>query len=497
MAATLALTPTALDPRVEAWLRAGAGGAAACQKVIETSISWVFLYEDRALKLKKPVNFGFVDFTTADLRGWASKRELAFNRTAAPNVYRSVHAIAVDYDGTLAFGGVGEVLDWALEMRRFGDNALLLNRLPADGDLGEALGREIARLHLAAPKGPAGGGGAGLAYVIASNADQLRACARDLGPDAVERLITAADAAMATAWPQLDARLDAGLCRACHGDLHTANIIVEAGAPTLFDCIEFNDRLREIDVQYDLAFLLMDLTFRGSAEAANRALNGWLDTAARQMGHPTFEGLSLLPLQQSTRAAVRAHVCAREGKAAEGRAYLDAAIGYLDPQPARLLAVGGLSGSGKTTQARRLAPHLGAAPGAVVLRTDEIRKRLWGTDTLDRLGQDAYAPGANAKVYAELRRLAQVCLKAGRAVIADAAFLDLNERQAIEATAATCGVPFEGLWLDAPPEVLAQRISERHGDASDADLSVLSSQLERDVGAIGWRRAVSDSRTSL
>jgi aminoglycoside phosphotransferase family enzyme/predicted kinase len=457
----------------------------------------VFLYEDCALKLKKPVNFGFVDFTTADLRGWASKREFTFNRVTAPNVYRSVHALTLEPGGDLAIDGAGEVLDWVLEMRRFADDALLVNRLPADGELGEALGREIARLHLAAPQGSTGGGGAGLAYVIKSNADQLRACAGDLGPAAVERLIGAADAAMAAAWPLLAARLDSGLCRACHGDLHTANIIVEAGRPTLFDCIEFNDRLREIDVQYDLAFLLMDLAFRGSIVAANRALNGWLDVAAREMGTALYEGLSLLPLHQSTRAAVRAHVCAREGKAAEGQAYLDTALAYLHPPPPRLMAVGGLSGSGKTTQARRLAPALGAAPGAVVLRTDEIRKRLWGTDSLDRLGPDAYAPGANGEVYAELRRLARLCLSAGRAVIADAAFLDPVERAAIEATAAACGVAFEGLWLEAPPAVLAQRISGRRGDASDADLAVLAAQLERDVGTITWPRATSQNPRSV
>lgn len=486
--------PCALDPRVEAWLRAGAGGRAACQKVIETSISWVFLYEDRALKLKRPVNFGFVDFTTPDLRGWATKRELAFNRMAAPSVYRSVRAITAAPDGALAFDGAGEVLDWALEMRRFADDALLVNRLPADGDLGEALGREIARLHLAAPKGSAGGGAAGLAYVIASNAAQLRACGRDLGTEAVERLIAAADAALTRATPQLDARLAAGLCRACHGDLHTANIIVEAGVPILFDCIEFNDRLREIDVQYDLAFLLMDLSFRGSRLAANRALNGWLDVAAREMGDAAFAGLSLLPLQHSTRAAVRAHVCAREGKIAEGQAYLAAALAYLDPAPPRLVAVGGLSGSGKTTHARRLAAGLGAAPGAVVLRTDEIRKRLWGAKTLERLGPEAYGPDANVRVYGELRRLARLCLEAGQAVIADAAFLDPAEREAMEAVGAACGVPFEGLWLEAPPEVLAARIAGRRDDASDADLAVLSGQLARDMGMIGWRRMTDEGR---
>ncbi len=176
------------------------------------------------------------------------------------------------------------------------------------------------------------------------------------------------------------------------------------------------------------------------------------------------------------------------------RGYLAAALAYLDPAPPRLVAVGGLSGSGKTTHARRLAAGLGAAPGAVVLRTDEIRKRLWGAKTLERLGPEAYGPDANVRVYGELRRLARLCLEAGQAVIADAAFLDEAEREAIEAVGAACGVPFEGLWLEAPPEVLAARIAARRNDASDADLAVLSGQLARDVGMIGWRRMTDEGR---
>jgi aminoglycoside phosphotransferase family enzyme/predicted kinase len=480
-----------LDPRVETWLRAGADGRAPCERIIETSISWVFLFEDRALKLKKPVNFGFVDFTTVDLRGWAAKRELDFNRPAAPNLYRAVHAITLGPGGGLVFDGPGEVLEWALDMRRFPEGALLLRQLPADGALGEALGREIAQQHIGAEPGTAGGGAAGLAYVIESNTQQLRACAPDLGATAVETLISAAGLALAEARPQLDARLARGFCRACHGDLHTANIIVEAGRPVLFDCIEFNARLREIDIQYDLAFLLMDLTFRGSKAAANRALNGWLDATIRALGDDVFRGLALLPLQQSTRAVVRAHVCAREGKTSEGRAYLEAAIAFLAPSRPTLLAVGGLSGTGKTTYARARAPELGAAPGAIILRSDEIRKRLWRAQPLDRLEPEAYGPAANRDVYAEMRRLARLALGAGRTVIADAAFLDPAERAAIAGVAREGGVAFEGVWLEARADVLARRVAARRGDASDADVSVLQRQTTRDLGEITWRRQAS------
>jgi len=475
--------------RVETWLRAGAGGARPCQRVIETSISWVFLFEDRALKLKKPVNFGFVDFTSLSRRRWAIHRELAFNRLTAPDIYRAVHAITLAGDGSLEWDGTGEVVDLALEMRRFSDDALLSRRAPADGALGETLGREIARVHLAARAISTGdGGAAGLAYVIGSNAGQLRAFASDLGAAAVEDLILAAQSTLAKTGDLLDARFAGGFCRPCHGDLHAGNIIIEAGVPILFDAIEFNDRLREIDILYDLAFLLMDLAFRGAPLAANRALNGWLDATARVLGEDIFVGLAALPLFQSTRAAVRAHVNAREGKFAEGRLYLDAARAYLRPAPPRLMAVGGLSGSGKTTFARREAPSLGAAPGAVILRSDEIRKRLWGVSPLERLPPQAYAPEVGARVYEALGEAARACLRAGQSVIADAAFLEPEDREAMEAVARDAGVPFQGIWLETAPDTARERLAARQGDASDADAAVLAAQMSRDTGPITWRR---------
>jgi aminoglycoside phosphotransferase family enzyme/predicted kinase len=479
----------ALDARIEAWLRAGAGGARPCQRVIETSISWVFLFEDRALKLKKPVNFGFVDFATLAQRRWAIDRELAFNSATAPDIYRAVHAITLKADGGIEWDGAGDVLDLALEMRRFSDDALLSRRPPADGPLGEALGREIARVHLAAaPVSPAGGGAQALAYVITSNAGQLRTFASELGTDAVEDLIAAAQLSHSQTRDLLDARFAKGFCRPCHGDLHAGNIIIEAGAPILFDAIEFNDRLRRIDILYDLAFLLMDLRFRGASEAANRALNGWLDAMAREQGDDLYAGLAALPLFQSTRAAVRAHVSAREGKFAEGRLYLDAARAYLKPSPPRLIAVGGLSGSGKTTFARSAAPAVGAAPGAVILRSDEIRKRLWGAPPLGRLPPEAYEPGASARVYEALSAAARTALMAGQAVIADAVFQQPQDRELIETVARDVGAPFEGIWLEASPEASRARLTARDGDASDADARVLATQMARDTGAISWRR---------
>jgi aminoglycoside phosphotransferase family enzyme/predicted kinase len=491
MTGRTASTDDDADRRIVAWLRAGAGGATPCEKVIETSISWLFLFEDRALKLKKPVNFGFVDFSNRARREWAARRETAFNRATAPDLYRGVRAVTAEPGGALALDGPGETVDWLVEMRRFDDDALLSRRLPADGALGEALGREVARVHLAAPRGTAGGGAAGTAYVTASNAEQFQRFAGVLGTDDVGRLIAATDAALGHGRDRLDRRLAQGFCRACHGDLHASNIIVEAGRPILFDGIEFNDRLREIDVLYDLAFLLMDLTFRDSAEAANRALNGWLDAMGREFETDVVDGLAVLALFQSVRAAVRAHVGAREDKADEARRYLAAAVRYLEPRAPGLVAVGGLSGSGKTTHARRLAPDFGAAPGAVVLRSDEIRKRQWRREPLERLPPEAYAPEATARVYEAILRDARAALTAGRSVIADAAFIDPRQREAVASLARACRVPFEGIWLEAPPDIL-RRLAARRDDASDADAHVLATQETQDPGDIAWRRLVSE-----
>ena len=284
----------ALAPEVEAWLRAGAGGRWMCERVGETSISWLFFYPGRVLKLKKPVDLGFADFTTPDQRRWAAQREVAFNRRTAPDIYRRVVTITRRAHGEIGDFASGEALDYAVEMRRFDEDAILARRPPPDGDFAEDLGRRIARFHLSADRGSAGCGAAGMDYVIRSNADHLTACGGGLDRAAVEDLKALTEAAFGRLRGLLDERAAEGFCRACHGDLHLSNILVEKGEPVLFDCIEFSDRLREIDVAYDIAFLLMDLAQRGADEAASRAFNGWLDEAARGLPASHWRGLACL-----------------------------------------------------------------------------------------------------------------------------------------------------------------------------------------------------------
>jgi aminoglycoside phosphotransferase family enzyme/predicted kinase len=466
---------------VMAWLRAQA------DQVIETHIAAVFLIGPHAYKIKKAVDLGFLDFSSRDQRAWAVGRELDFNRRTAPDVYLAVCRVTRQADGGLAFDGKGETLESVLCMRRFDPDAVLSNTPHrVTGDFAEGLGRQVARLHAGAKTGEGDSGA--LDYVVASNAAHLRDLAPQLGKAAVEQLIAATDAEFARRRAALDSRAAAGCLRHCHGDLHLANILEEGGQAVLFDCIEFNDTLSQIDVLYDLAFLLMDLDFRGQAAGASRVLNGYLDEAARHFGQAALEGLALLPLFLSVRAAVRAHVNGHAGDTQTARAYVQAAIAHLTwPRPT-LHAVGGLSGSGKSTVSRALAPTLGAPPGAVILRSDEIRKRLWGQGPSETLPPEAYAASQSERVYGAMMQEAAVALAAGRPVVLDAVFLKPEERAAAEAVGAAVGVAFDGQWLEAPAEVMAQRVAARTGDASDAGVEVLNEQLERDPGPMSWRR---------
>ncbi|MDX5331682.1 MAG: AAA family ATPase [Caulobacteraceae bacterium] len=471
------------EAQVAAWLEAQS------DRRIDTACARVFLAGDRALKIKRRVELGYLDYSTLDLRRWALDRELRFNRAAAPDIYRTVRAITRSPEGFLALDGEGEVVEYALEMRRFDETAVLAAQPWAvDGPLADELGRAVARFHAGAPLRPQGGGGRALKFTIDSNAHLLRELAPRLGVERVETLIAATEAEFGRRAALLDVRAVGGFARHCHGDLHLGNILLEDGRPILFDCIEFNDTLSEIDVQYDIAFLLMDLDFRRRRDAAVRVLSAYLDEAARNFGPELWDGLSALPLLMSVRAAVRTHVWAHVDDDASASAYLDAALAHLSPAPPQLVAVGGLSGTGKSTVARLIAPGLGAAPGALVLRTDEVRKRLMGVAPDSRLPASAYGPGFYEQVYDTLFSEAEQALRAGRAVVLDATFIDADLRQRARLLAGRTGIPFQGLWLEAPAEILAARISARHGDASDATVETLRMQLERATGDLDWTR---------
>ena len=278
--------------------------------------------------------------------------------------------------------------------------------------------------------------------------------------------------------------------RRCHGDLHLRNVCLFAGKPTLFDCLEFSDELASVDVLYDLAFLLMDLEHRGLVDYANLVLNRYLDLTGED------DGLAAIPLFLSSRAAIRAHVtaatmeraaqpAAKAEIAAEARRYLDLSARFLRPRsPCRLIAIGGLSGTGKSTFAAALAPSLGAR----VLRSDVVRKQLFKVPPETRLPTSAYTSQVSRRVYRTLCRKAADALAAGYSVIIDAVSLKAKERQSFLGVAEAAGVTFVGLWLTAPAATMDRRLRARRHDASDASPEVLAQQLQQDPGAMDWVR---------
>jgi aminoglycoside phosphotransferase family enzyme/predicted kinase len=450
---------------------------------VETHISRVFLGHDTVWKLKKPVRLPFLDFTTLASRKAFCRRELALNAPAAPGLYRDVVPLTRGKDGALSLGGAGEVVDWVVRMARVPEGDFL-DRIAAraglDAPLLDAVADSVAAFHAGLAPIQGIDLAATMGRVIAGNA----VSAREAGLDRA-RVAAWEAAAMATLGrvaPTLAARAAAGFVRRCHGDLHLGNLCLWQGRPVPFDALEFDEALATIDTGYDLAFLLMDIDRRAGRAGANRVLS-------RYVGRTGDAGLVAgLPLYLSARAMVRAHVTARMGDREEGGMLLAAAEAYLAPSPPLLVAIGGLQGTGKTTLARALAPALGPAPGALVLRSDETRKRLAGLSPEQRLPEDSYTRAASAAVYAALVANAEAALAGGHAVIVDAVFLSKSERDAIEAIAARAGVPFAGLWLAAPPAVLAARLAARQGDASDADAAVMRRTAARDPGEISWTR---------
>jgi predicted kinase len=285
----------------------------------------------------------------------------------------------------------------------------------------------------------------------------------------------------------LDARARGGFVRRCHGDLHLRNIVVLNGRPVPFDALEFDEELATGDVYYDLAFLLMDLEHRGLRSLASHLLSRY--AAATD----DFEGLKALPLFLATRAAVRAKVAilstsdARDPPA-DLQSYIDLAGRCLRPIQPRLIAIGGLSGTGKSSVAQQLAAEIPPLPGAVVLRSDVVRKQLRGVPDTTRLTPDAYTTAATIDVYQALNTKAARILAAGHSAIIDAVFATPEERTAVERLSRERGVAFLGLWLEAPLSVRQERISQRLLDPSDANEAVAKKQETYEIGALAWRK---------
>lgn len=470
-------------------------------KRIDTHGAAVFLAGDEAYKVKRAVRFPFMDLSTLARRHAACAREVEINRPGAPGIYLGVVPIR-RRDGRLRLGGdetrEDDIVEWAVHMRRFDEEATLDKVAAREGltpALIDALARAIAAAHERAVRHPDFNAPAALAHVIDDVVNGLYEAPELFAPPRISALEAALRAALDRLASRLVRRARAGEVRRCHGDLHLRNIALIDGAPVLFDALEFDEALATTDRLYDLAFLLMDLWLRDLRFEANFVLNRYFAACGDA---PPYDGLAALPLFIGLRAAIRAQVtaaarvhqtaAAREAAADEARAYLDLAEAAIEPAPAWLVGIGGLSGTGKSTLAAHLAPDIGPLPGAVHLRSDVERKRLAGIGELERLPPAAYTREATDAVYAELRSRAAAVLAAGHGVVVDGVHQRPEERAALTEVARAASARFTGLWLEAPVDTLEARVEARRGDASDATAEVVRHQAARDVGELDWVR---------
>lgn len=457
-------------------------------RLIETHISWVILTGSYAYKIKKPVDLGFLDFSTLDKRRFYCEEELRLNRRLAPEIYLAVVPISGS-EKAPAVGGKGKAIEYAVKMVQFPQEAQL-DRMLDQGELEprhmDAFSRLVADFHArAAVAGPTDKYGAPsqVWQPMEENFTQIRERIDDSHQlKILEEVLRWSRASFKLSEPELARRKADGFIRECHGDMHLRNLAWIDNHPVAFDGIEFNPGLRWIDVISEIAFLVMDLQDRNRPELAQRFLNGYLELTG------DYAGLKLLRLYLVYRAMVRAKVCAismSQGQVGDDSGeietefvrYLTLAQSYARTTPPCLLITRGLSGSGKTSLSQQLLEIL----PAIRIRSDVERKRLFGMAALES-GRAAPAEGiydaeATVRTYDRLRDLAEAILDAGYSVIVDATFLQRSQREPFKHLAKAKGLNFVILEFVATEHTLRSRLRQRRGDASDADLTVLKHQL--------------------
>ena len=467
--------------------------AAAPVACIETHGALVFMAGGETLKVRRAVKLPYLDFSTLEARRRFGEREVALNAPHAPGLYRGLVAITRQADGSLAVGGSGVVVEWAVAMARFEQEALLssiVTHTGIDGALAIAMADAVFEYHRTAP---VRSGAEDRVPAIVRSVFSSIATANDARlADAIARMMPLVDAVLRESATIRAERAANGYIRRCHGDLHLGNIVLWRGRPVPFDAIEFDEAIATIDTLYDLAFLLMDLDRSGARVAANVVLNRYL---WRTGDVRDLAGLAALPVYLATRAAVRAMVGLDRARLGVGDhevqvqqsiALLEHACSFLQPVAPRLVAIGGLSGTGKTTLARHLAPSLGRAPGALHVRSDLERKWLAGIADTQRLPAASYTAEASRAAYDRVNARAAAAVQAGHDVIVDAVFARSDERASVQALAERCGARFSGLWLTGPADVLKHRVARRTGDASDATPDVVDKQLGYALGTMTW-----------
>ncbi|WP_439361084.1 AAA family ATPase [Bradyrhizobium sp. DASA03007] len=460
---------------------------------IDTHAASVFLDGDRALKIKRAVQFPFLDYSTLDKRKAACEEEIRINRPLAPQIYHRVVAITEEPDGSVKIDGPGRPIEYAVDMSRF-DESQTLDHLakagPLDENLASAAADAIVASHAAAGRSDGRAWISSIPGLIDGNCNGLGK-GNHFDAEEIALLGRASHAMFLRLRTLLEERGQQGFVRRCHGDLHLANIALIGGRPILFDAIEFDAQMATVDVLYDLAFTLMDLLHHDQPLAANIVLNRYLAATPAD----NLDALSVLPLFMSIRAAIRAQVALARlkpprsddaGILDDARRYFGLARMLIHPPAPRLIAVGGLSGTGKTVLARALAPVVAPQPGAIVLRSDIVRKQIFGIKDTQRLPPFAYTPEVTARVYGTLARYARRVLAQGHSAIIDGVFAAEGERDAIAALARERNVPLNGLFLVADLATRQARIGSRRGDASDATQEVAAQQERYNIGHVGW-----------
>lgn len=481
-----------LQDRVLDFLEHSGFGGPGRAKRIDTHASVVFLSGDRALKIKRAVRLPFLDYSTLEARKCACDEELKVNAGNAPELYRRVVAVTRRGDGGLEIGGSGTPVEWAVEMTRF-DEEQTLDRIAEKQQIAPSLAVAIAdtilQSHHKAPRADGVTWLASIPAIIDRNTAKFHGV-RGLDAIAIDQLDARCHDCVAAHLALLERRAGQGFVRRCHGDLHLANIALVKGRPLLFDAIEFDPAIATTDVLYDLAFTLMDLIHFDNGAASNAVFNRYL----AGMSDENLDGLAALPLFLSIRAAIRAHVLfTKSEQMTDGHAvwrdaerYFDLARRLIAPRPPMLIAIGGQSGTGKSVLARALAGIVEPPPGAVILRSDVVRKRLFDVSETTALPPVAYQAETSQRVYDLLSRTASRVLAQGCSVVLDAAFLHESQRAALPDLACRNHGNFVGLFLTADLATRLSRIERRENDASDATRDVALQQEATPIGVVNW-----------
>ncbi|MEO1038580.1 MAG: AAA family ATPase [Pseudomonadota bacterium] len=467
--------------------------------VLETHGAVVFLAGETAYKAKKPVRFDYMDFSTLQSREAVCQRELELNRSYAPHIYQGLSWVTRAAGGALAIDGTGERIEPLVRMRRFPAGALFSELARSDQlelKLAIPLARAVRASHEKAAPARAAASFDHLLAVLDGDVKTFTASSDVFAETGWARICAGIHEALTDCREILDARAHRGLVRRCHGDLHLDNIVLIDGEPVLFDALEFDEAFATTDIAYDLAFLLSDAVRLGQRGFANAVLNAYLARCPSE----ELDMLAVLPALCALRAMVRAKVSSDRAMECGPGAAKDSAVStatvcialageLLQRPPPRLIALGGLSGTGKSTLARGLVSAINGGLGSVILRSDVERKAMLGHEEHERLSEPAYSAEINARTHARLIERARIALASGASVIIDAVNARADERAELRVLAERNGARFDGLWLEAPADHLRGRVAARTGDASDATVEVLERQFRYDVGPLdGWSR---------